>query len=98
MFFALKGENTDGHLFVDEAFAKGANLAIIEHPIQSKFPVVDIREGTAVLPSQPPFSLLVENTLQALQKLAAYWRRQFDLKVIGHYRQRRQNFNQRAYR
>lgn len=83
MFFALKGENTDGHLFVDEAFAKGANLAIIEHPIQSKFPVVDIREGTAVLPSQPPFSLLVEDTLQALQKIAAYWRRQFDLKVIG---------------
>lgn len=83
MFFALKGENTDGHLYVDEAFAKGANLAIIEHPIQSEFPVVDIREGTAALPSQPPFSLLVENTLQALQKLAAYWRRQFDLKVIG---------------
>jgi len=83
MFFALKGENTDGHLYVDEAFAKGANLAIIEHPIQSEFPIVDIREGTAALPSQPPFSLLVENTLQALQKLAAYWRRQFDLKVIG---------------
>ena len=83
MFFALKGENTDGHLYVDEAFAKGANLAIIEHPIQSEFPVVDIREGTAALPSQPPFSLLVENTLQALQKLAAYWRQQFHLKVIG---------------
>ena len=32
MFFALNGENTDGHLYVDEAFAKGANLAIIEHP------------------------------------------------------------------
>ena len=83
MFFALKGENTDGHLYVDEAFAKGANLAIIEHPIQSEFPVVDIRKGTAALPSQPPFSLLVEDTLEALQKLAAYWRRQFDLKVIG---------------
>jgi len=83
LFFALKGENTDGHLFVDEAFAKGANLAIIEHPIQSEFPVVDIREGAAALPSQPPFSLLTENTLQALQKIAAYWRRQFELKVIG---------------
>ena len=83
MFFALKGENTDGHLYVDEAFAKGANLAIIEHPIHSEFPIVDIREGTGALPSQPPFSLLVENTLQALQKLAAYWRRQFNLKVIG---------------
>jgi UDP-N-acetylmuramoyl-tripeptide--D-alanyl-D-alanine ligase len=83
VFFALKGENTDGHQFVDEAFAKGANLAIIEHPIHSEFPVVDILKGTAALPSQPPFSLLVENSLQALQKLAAYWRRQFDLKVIG---------------
>jgi len=23
LFFALQGENTDGHLFVDEAFANG---------------------------------------------------------------------------
>jgi len=68
---------------VDEAFAKGANLAIIEHPIESAYPIVDIRQGEAVLPMQPPFSLLTENSLQALQKLAAYWRRQFNLKVIG---------------
>jgi len=83
IFFALKGENTDGHLFVDEAFAKGANLAIIDHPIQSAFPIVDIRQEEAKLPTQPPFSLLTDEVLQALQKLAAYWRRQFDLKVIG---------------
>lgn len=83
LFFALQGENTDGHLFVDEAFANGANLAIVDHPIQSAYPVVDIRQGEPMLPDQPPFSLLTESSLQALQKLAAYWRRQFDLKVIG---------------
>ncbi|HIE08962.1 MAG TPA: UDP-N-acetylmuramoyl-tripeptide--D-alanyl-D-alanine ligase, partial [Armatimonadetes bacterium] len=29
-FFALKGERRDGHLFVDEAFAKGAVCAVVE--------------------------------------------------------------------
>ncbi|WP_296680099.1 UDP-N-acetylmuramoyl-tripeptide--D-alanyl-D-alanine ligase [Novosphingobium sp.] len=33
LFFALKGEAMDGHVFVDAAFAKGAAAAIVEQPI-----------------------------------------------------------------
>ena len=33
LFFALKGETSDGHLYVDKAFANGAAAAVVEHPI-----------------------------------------------------------------
>jgi UDP-N-acetylmuramoyl-tripeptide--D-alanyl-D-alanine ligase len=33
LFFAMKGEETDGHLFVDKAFANGAAGAIVSEPI-----------------------------------------------------------------
>lgn len=33
LFFALKGEATDGHRFLDGAFAKGAAAAVVDRPI-----------------------------------------------------------------
>jgi UDP-N-acetylmuramoyl-tripeptide--D-alanyl-D-alanine ligase len=33
LFFALRGETSDGHLYVDKAFASGAAAAVVEHPI-----------------------------------------------------------------
>lgn len=33
LFFALRGENSDGHLYVDKAFANGAAAAVVEQPI-----------------------------------------------------------------
>ncbi|NMC16500.1 MAG: UDP-N-acetylmuramoyl-tripeptide--D-alanyl-D-alanine ligase [Chloroflexi bacterium] len=83
LFFALRGERTDGHLYVDDAFAKGASLAILDHPIASAYPIVDLSAAEPQIPGTPPFSLLTDNSLLALQKLAAYWRNQFDIKVIG---------------
>ncbi len=83
LFFALRGERTDGHLYVDDAFAKGASLAILDHPIASAYPIVDLSAAEPQIPGTPPFSLLTDNSLLALQKLAAYWRNQFDIKIIG---------------
>ena len=40
IFFAIKGENNDGNLFVKEAFAKGASLAIVNNQKKSKNKIV----------------------------------------------------------
>lgn len=83
LFIALPGENTDGHLYVDDALRKGASLALIDHEIISEFPIVDLSKTPLVLPENKPFSLLTANSLEALQRIATWWREQFDLKVVG---------------
>jgi len=40
VFFAIKGKNKDGNLFVKEAFAKGASLAIVNNQKKSKNKIV----------------------------------------------------------
>ena len=40
IFFALRGKNKDGNLFVNEAFAKGASLAIVNNQKKSKKKIV----------------------------------------------------------
>ena len=83
LFIALEGENTDGHNFVEEAFANGAVLALIDREIDSEHPIVDLRKADFVLPETTPYCLRVDNTVKALQKVAGYYRCLFDLKVIG---------------
>ena len=83
LFVALKGENTDGHQFVDQAFANGAVLALIDHAIDSKFPVIDLSQDSFVLPKNTPFSLQTTDAQTSLQTLAKYWRQQHNLVVIG---------------
>lgn len=84
LFVALPGERQDGHNFVSDAFRRGAHLALIEHPIETDFPILDLRS----LPLQQeipslPACLLVENSLKALQETARYWRRKLPVKVVG---------------
>ncbi len=83
LFVALKGENTDGHEFVDQAFANGAVLALTDHAIESNYPVVDLSQDSLELPKSAPFSLQTPNALIALQSLAKYWRQQHNLTVVG---------------
>ncbi|MDB4082057.1 UDP-N-acetylmuramoyl-L-alanyl-D-glutamate--2,6-diaminopimelate ligase [Candidatus Pelagibacter sp.] len=40
IFFAIKGKNNDGNLFVKEAFAKGASLAIVNSQKKSKKKII----------------------------------------------------------
>lgn len=84
MFVALPGEHADGHDYVGQAFDRGANLALVQKDLTGQFPCIDIRdfpEGLTIPNS--PFCLRVENSLEALQKIAGFWRRKLDVKVIG---------------
>ena len=67
VFFALHGEHFDGNRFAKQALESGASLAVIDNPEYS------LPEGTLLLP----------NTLVALQDLARAWRRELKLPIIG---------------
>ena len=67
VFFALHGERFDGNKFAKQALESGASLAVIDNPEYA------LPEGT----------LLVPNTLLALQDLAREWRRELALPIIG---------------
>ena len=80
LYVAIKGENTDGHDHLAEAFELGASLALIDRDVDPGFRVVDLTDVEAV---DPPLCLRVENTVEALQAVAKFWREQLDLRVIG---------------
>ncbi|WP_126172035.1 UDP-N-acetylmuramoyl-tripeptide--D-alanyl-D-alanine ligase [Altericroceibacterium xinjiangense] len=64
LFFALKGEKSDGHAYLDKAFAKGAAAAVVDRPIDRPH-------------------ILVEDTTQALERLAQAARDRAPARVIG---------------
>ncbi len=67
IFFALKGDNFDGHLFAEKALESGAICVVIDNP--------DFKKDDRYL--------LVDDVLTTLQDLARYHRRQFDFPVIA---------------
>ncbi len=69
-FFAITGDNFDGHDFLAEAFAKGASCAVVSKNIPpDKFP------GKILLK--------VPDTIEALGNLAAWYRRDCNFKVVA---------------
>lgn len=85
VFIALPGEKADGHDYVKHAFEKGAHFAIVEKPITDA-KIMDLRStgNLADLPElAPPFCILVDSSLMALQQVARFWRRKIDARVIG---------------
>jgi UDP-N-acetylmuramoyl-tripeptide--D-alanyl-D-alanine ligase len=85
LFVALPGEQTDGHNFVAEAFARGAVAALVQQGVQADCQAIDLRLPISGIqsPISLPVCLRVDNTLAALQQLGGAWRAQFDLRVIG---------------
>lgn len=86
MFVALPGERVDGHAYVEDAFNHGAGFALIQIDLSAKFNVIDVRAGKLpepfVLPGGP-FCILVEDSLKALQIIAASWRSKQNVRVTG---------------
>jgi UDP-N-acetylmuramoyl-tripeptide--D-alanyl-D-alanine ligase len=86
IFAAIPGQTVDGHQFVQDAFQKGALVALIQHEIQIDVPVLDLQKPDAVLPLdeiEPPLCVLVPDTVMALQCAAKFWRRKLNVRVIG---------------
>ena len=86
LFVALPGERTDGHEHVGEAFERGASLAFVQRDLSDQFSILDLRKNQ--IPSEDqalelPFCIWVEDSLEALQKTARFWRRKLHLRVIG---------------
>ena len=69
LFIALRGENFNGAAFVASAARDGAVAALVN---------ADSFSGAAPCPV-----LLVEDTRLALGRLAAYWRRRFEIPLVG---------------
>ncbi|MCL2511572.1 MAG: Mur ligase family protein, partial [Bacteroidales bacterium] len=67
MFFALKGASFDGNTFVKQALAKGAARCVIDNPD------CYIAEKT----------ILVDDVLKTLQRLATFHREQYDSPVLA---------------
>jgi len=86
LFVAIPGESVDGHDYLEDAFSNGASFALIEHPVSSDYRVIDLRAGKDQDLSEEieiPFCILVENSIEALQKVAGVWRKKLDVRVIG---------------
>ncbi len=71
LFFAIKGARNDGHKFIADLYHKGIR----------NFVISDVPD---ILASLKDCTILkVDNTLQALQLLAEYHRKQFTIPVLG---------------
>lgn len=75
IFFALSGENVDGHNFIEAAWDKGAAVVIAEQEGLRRRKAVQVPEGKALIQ--------VESGLMAMRLLAKAWRCELGAKVIG---------------
>lgn len=67
LFFATKGAKVDGHDFINDVFKKGALAVVCER----------VPEGV----TGP--CILVKDSFEALKSVAAFYRNQLDIKVVG---------------
>jgi UDP-N-acetylmuramoyl-tripeptide--D-alanyl-D-alanine ligase len=75
LFVALKGERFDGHEFVAQAFERGAAAAVVAAEHEARLAELSAGAGKSLL--------AVNDPLQALGSLAAFWRRRFTLPVVA---------------
>ncbi len=70
LFFALKGENNDGHDFLEQVFANGCEVALVhDAELLTKFPNHNL--------------ILVKNTFDALYEVAKFSRARSTAKIIA---------------
>lgn len=76
IFFAIKGENFDGHAYVQKAIELGVKLCIVhKKDILSEIDEKSLMDDVSII--------LVEDTKKALMDLAGFYRKTLGIKVIG---------------
>lgn len=70
IFLALRGESFDGHRFLEIAIQKGAIALIVEEPLP-------LEKSSTIT------QFVVPHTLIAYQKIAHWWRNQFQIPIVG---------------
>ncbi len=68
LFVPIRGERTDGHAYLGKAFSSGAAAALTQEGRLFK--------GSGAL-------IGVDDTVKALQKIAAAWRKRFQIPILG---------------
>ncbi len=71
LFFALKGKNHDGHTFIEGLYRKGVRIFVVERYPEK----IENFSGAAFI--------VTVNTIDALQSLAAFYRKSFRSPVIA---------------
>lgn len=71
LFFALVTPYDDGHRYIADLYRRGVRSFVVQHPIPEQSLMTDAS------------FLEVEDTLHALQQVAAYHRSRFDMPVVG---------------
>ncbi len=89
LFVALRGEKTDGHLYLADAFGRGAVAALAEPRaldlgLNATFVMPDgaVRAAPAQT-AAAPYVFIVPDSLGGLQKLATTWRERMPAVAIG---------------
>ncbi len=80
LFFALRGEHHDGHAFLREAFDAGAAGAVVDDPSSLNGMLPDERRGAD---RDGGLVVLVDDTLRALQALAAFNRSRYPVPLVA---------------
>ncbi len=69
VFIAARGERVDGHRFIEDVFEKGALAVVCE-----RLPEKGLYSGPCIL---------VEDSFEALKRIAEFYRSQLSVKVVG---------------
>jgi len=75
IFVAIRGENTDGHRFISNAYEAGAAIVIAEEERMVEGGIPEVPAGRALI--------AVGDSIAALQKLAKTWRIELNALVVG---------------
>lgn len=74
LFFSLKSHRNDGNKYIDELYDKGVKMFVVEKSDSISQIIENKNDATFII---------VDDTLNSLQKTASYHRENFDIPVIG---------------